>query len=80
MVRTEDIESLASDFRDAIGRPLLSVNDSAKVLGCHPNTVRRAIWAGHVRASRRAANGPLQIRATELARWVCDGEALSKPR
>lgn len=72
-------ERLASEFVQAAGRPLLSVQQAAEVVGVHASSVRRAIWRGELRCSRRSANGPIRIRAGELARWIVEGERLSFP-
>lgn len=74
-----DAERLAEEFTSAAGRAVLSLQQAADAVGLHPSTLRRAIGSGELRCSRRATNGPVSIRATELARWFMDGERRTFP-
>lgn len=74
-----DAEGLAEEFASAAGRAVLSLQEAADAIGLHPSTLRRAIGSGELRCSRRATNGPVSIRATELARWFMDGERRTFP-
>jgi excisionase family DNA binding protein len=55
--------------KQASARPaLLTVNDVAKALGCHPKTVRRRIHAGVLTAVREQDR--VVIRADDLDRYI----------
>jgi excisionase family DNA binding protein len=47
---------------------LLTVNDAAKRLGCHPKTIRRRIDAGLLPAVRE--QGRVMIRTDDLDRYI----------
>ena len=49
--------------------PLLTVADAAQVAGVHPETVRRAIRAGALRAAGYAGKRP-RLRRDEVERWL----------
>jgi excisionase family DNA binding protein len=49
-------------------RALITVNDAAKELGCHPKTVRRRIEAGVLRAVREQDR--VVIRADDLDDYI----------
>lgn len=48
---------------------LLTIIQAAAEEGCHPFTIRRAIWAGLLPAARRGATGPYRIRRRDFERW-----------
>lgn len=41
--------------------PTLDVNEAARLAGRHPETVRRRVWTGRLRAERRAAARPISV-------------------
>lgn len=49
----------------------LSILDAADQLDCHPDTIRRAIARGELRAFRSPGRGRLiRIRQQDLDRWM----------
>jgi excisionase family DNA binding protein len=54
--------------RDRSGPELLTVSDAAKILGCHPKTVRRRIADRSLPAV--VEHGRVMLRADELHRYV----------
>ncbi len=72
---------IQADLAELVGGKLLiTVKEAAQALGLHPNSIRKAIYAGSLTVNRRSPNGPIRIRIRELARWILDGERLSLPR
>ncbi|MBK9974255.1 MAG: hypothetical protein IPP14_05735 [Planctomycetes bacterium] len=61
------------------GKEFMALAVAASIAVCHVNTLRRAIAAGTLKASRRARNGRLLVWAGDLAHWICAGEALAAP-
>ena len=58
-----------ADRRATAEAPLLTVADAAQVAGVHPETVRRAIRAGALRAAGYAGKRP-RLRREEVERWL----------
>jgi len=78
------LEQRLKAIKDAIvaqseGKEFMPLALAANIASCHVNTLRRAVAAGALRASRRAANGPITIWAADLAHWICAGEAMAAP-
>jgi excisionase family DNA binding protein len=51
-------------------RRLFSTGGAAKVAGCHPVTILRAIERGELAALRLGPRGNHRVPADELARWL----------
>ena len=62
--------SLAHAFEAAIGRPLVSVSEAAKLTGLGRTWIEREIRCGSIRSHRPGATGNYRIRCTDLAEWV----------
>ena len=60
-----------AERRLAAEAPLLTVADAAEVAGVHPETVRRAIRAGALRAAGYAGKRP-RLRRDEVERWLTE--------
>jgi excisionase family DNA binding protein len=53
-----------------VTREYLGITDAATITGYCSKTIRRAIFAGELRASQRKRRGKWLIRRDELTRWV----------
>lgn len=51
-------------------RSLISTGAAARVAGCHPTTVWRAIERGELQAVRLGRNGDYRIRPEALNEWL----------
>src|SRR3954451_13119914 len=60
-----------ADRRTTAEAPLLTVADAAKVAGVHPETVRRAIRAGALRAAGYAGKRP-RLRRHDVEQWLTE--------
>ena len=67
-----------ADRRATAEAPLLTVADAAQVAGVHPETVRRAIRAGALRAAGYAGKRP-RLRREEIERWLQDAASAHEP-
>ena len=51
-------------------RPLLTTGDAARIAGCHPVTVLRAIRSGELEATRLGRRGDHRVHVDALDRWL----------
>jgi excisionase family DNA binding protein len=61
---------------------MLTVQDAAEKIGCHPVTIRRAIRSGDLQAMKltpTSSRSQYRIRPDDLERWVLRSSPLGKP-
>lgn len=51
-------------------RRLLSTGAAARLAGCHPTTIWRAVERGDLEANRLGGHGHYRIRRDALDRWL----------
>lgn len=74
------LQSAASEIRTSV--VMLTVQDAAEKLGCHPVTIRRAIKSGELQAMKltpTSSRSQYRIHPEDLARWMGRSALLSKP-
>jgi excisionase family DNA binding protein len=57
---------------DTVVALAVTVKQAAAMANCHPETIRRAIKAGHLRG-RRFGRRQWRIEVSELKRWLANG-------
>jgi excisionase family DNA binding protein len=67
----QDLQALSQmDPPTGTRRRLFSTGAAARVAGCHPVTILRAIERGELAALRLGPRGNHRVPADELARWL----------
>ena len=61
-------------------RSLISTGTAARLAGCHPTTVWRAIERGELQAFRLGANGDFRLRAEALDAWLTPAAGRDNPK
>ena len=59
--------------RFALDKPPLTVAQAAKVLGVNPDTLRRAIASGSLKAFRLHSKGHYRVTMDEIERFIGKG-------
>ena len=80
---TELLEALPKDrqeqLKSLLGRRALTINETAEVLGTHPETIRRMIREGSLRAVRlgTGSRSPFRVPNKEIDRFLQEGPRLT---
>jgi len=65
------MQAMRDRFTSEAGRrPLLTTGAAARIAGCHPTTVLRAIYSGQLEAVRLGSRGSHRIRSDALHQWI----------